>query len=86
MITLHIYKFYMSGEIRWDACTRRKEWMEDEWEYLGTVEIEGSTKSDEEIVLAGLEKEEEELTAKYLVHKKRIEARRQELMALTCER
>jgi hypothetical protein len=79
---LHIYKFYQVDEIRFHACEKRALWMEDDWLYLGAVEVAASSKSDTEIALAALEKEEAGITAQYLEAKQRIEVRRQEFMAL----
>jgi hypothetical protein len=79
---LHIYKFYQLGDIRFHACDKRAVWMEDDWEYLGEVDVQDSSKSDAEIVLEGLRKEEEAITTKYLDEKGLIETRRREYMAL----
>ena len=82
---LHIYKFYQVDEIRFHACEKRALWMEDDWEYLGVVEVNDSSKSNTEIALAALKKEEEGITAQYLEAKQRIKTKRNELMAITCD-
>lgn len=86
-VTLHIHKFYSNGEIRFAAAPQRAEWMEDGgWEYLGATHVYDSERSDTEIALAGLAKEEDELVLEYQQRRGKIKEARSKLMALSCEK
>ena len=85
-VTLHIHKFYRQGEVRFSADTERAEWMEDDWEYLGAVEVDDSASSDTELALAGLAKEEDDLLLEYQQRRGMIKNARSKLLALTCEK
>jgi hypothetical protein len=84
---LHIYKYWMDANnaVQYIAERERKEWMEDEsstgWIYMGEVEVQDRGKSNTELALDGLAREEDSLYEASMARKSEIANKRAQLLA-----